>query len=340
MNLLKKLSRVRWLSSLVFLVVLFTITGLINPTFFSYSNIISAFNSSVVFTLLAVGISFVIMTGEIDVSIGSTMGLAAAIAGTIAQRGGSVVEMLIYAVLLGLIVGLVNGVGVAIIKVPSLIFTLGVMGIVRGLVYVYSGGRTVENFAGKFTNLGSKVLFADITIYYAIVIVIVLVGHFVLTRTRNGKNFIAVGDNIGGATLIGIPVVWTKVLSYVLSGVFAAVSGVAFASKYGQVNIVAGVGYEMSAIAACVLGGVSLSGGLGSVLGAAIGAVIMSAISRLLVFIGLSSDFDNTIKGIMLITIVVTDAVMHTRSVEKARRARLAARASGHKEAKAGKDDE
>ena len=110
MNLLKKLSRVRWLSSLVFLVVLFTITGLINPTFFSYSNIISAFNSSVVFTLLAVGISFVIMTGEIDVSIGSTMGLAAAIAGTIAQRGGSVVEMLIYAVLLGLIVGLVNGV--------------------------------------------------------------------------------------------------------------------------------------------------------------------------------------------------------------------------------------
>ncbi len=336
MNLIKRMSRVRWLSSLVFLIVLFSITGIINPTFFSYSNIISAFNSSVVFTLLAVGISFVIMTGEIDVSIGSTMGLAAAIAGTIAQRGGSVAEMLLYAVILGLIVGVINGIGVAIIKVPSLIFTLGIMGIVRGLVYVYSGGRTVENFAGKFTNLGSEVLFADVTVYYAIVIVIVVAGHFIITRTRSGKNFIAVGDNIGGATLIGIPVVWTKVLSYILSGIFAAVSGVAFASKYGQVNIVAGVGYEMSAIAACVLGGVSLSGGLGSVLGAAIGAVIMSAISRLLVFIGLSSDFDNTIKGIMLITIVVTDAVMHTRSVEKARRARLAARASGHKQTKAG----
>ncbi len=340
MNLIKRMSRVRWLSSLVFLIVLFSITGIINPTFFSYSNIVSAFNSSVVFTLLAVGISFVIMTGEIDVSIGSTMGLAAAIAGTIAQRGGSVAEMLLYAVILGLIVGVINGIGVAIIKVPSLIFTLGIMGIVRGLVYVYSGGRTVENFAGKFTNLGSEVLFANITVYYAIVIVIVVAGHFIITRTRNGKNFIAVGDNIGGATLIGIPVVWTKVLAYILSGIFAAVSGVAFASKYGQVNIVAGVGYEMSAIAACVLGGVSLSGGLGSVLGAAIGAVIMSAISRLLVFIGLSSDFDNTIKGIMLITIVVTDAVMHTRSVEKARRARLAARASGHKQTKAGSGDE
>lgn len=340
MSLLKKLSGVRWLSSLVFLIVLFTITGIINPAFFSYSNILSAFNSSVVFTLLAVGISFVIMTGEIDVSIGATMGLAAAIAGSIAQRGGSIVEMLIYAVLLGLAVGIVNGIGVAIIKVPSLIFTLGIMGIVRGLVYVYSGGRTVENFAGDFTNMGSSVLFADITVYYAIVIAIVIIVHVWLTRTRGGKNFIAVGDNIGGATLIGIPVTWTKILSYILSGIFAAVAGVAFASKYGQVNIVAGAGYEMSAIAACVLGGVSLSGGLGSALGAAIGAVIMSAISRLLVFIGLSSDFDNTIKGVMLLTIVVVDALMHTRSVEKARRERLAARASHHVDVKVGSDDE
>ena len=340
MNLLKKLGKVRWLSSLVFLIILFTITGLINPTFFSYSNIISAFNSSVVFTLLAVGISFVIMTGEIDVSIGSTMGLAAAIAGTIAQRGGSIMEMMLYAVILGMAVGIVNGIGVAIIKVPSLIFTLGIMGIVRGLVYVYSGGRTVENFAGDFTNMGSMTLFANITIYYAVVIAVVFAAHFWLTRTRSGKNFIAVGDNIGGATLIGIPVTWTKILAYVLSSIFAAVAGVAFASKYGQVNIVAGTGYEMSAIAACVLGGVSLSGGLGSALGAAIGAVIMSAISRLLVFIGLSSDFDNTIKGVMLLTIVVVDAVMYTRSVENARRARLAARASGSSEVKEGGGNE
>jgi len=340
MNLLKKLSRVRWLSSLVFLIILFTVTGIINPTFFSYENIISAFNSSVVFTLLAAGIAFVIMTGEIDVSIGATMGLSAAIAGTIAQRGGSIAEMLLYAAVLGIAVGLINGVGVAIIKVPSLIFTLGIMGIVRGLVYVYSGGRTVENFAGDFTNLGSKTIFGDITIYYSIVVVVIIAGHFILTRTRSGKNFIAVGDNIGGATLIGIPVVWTKVLAYILSGIFAAVAGVAFASKYGQVNIVAGAGYEMSAIAACVLGGVSLSGGLGSLLGAGIGAVIMSTIGRLLVFIGLSSDYDNTIKGIMLITIVVTDALMHTRSVEKARRARLAARASSHNDVKVDSADE
>ena len=339
MKYLKSLGRIRWLSSLVFLIVLFLITGIINPDFLTYSNIISTFNASVVFTLLAVGISFVIMTGEIDVSVGSTMGLAAAVAGTIAQQDGSWVMMLLYAVLIGLAVGVINGIGVAVLGVPSLIFTLGTTGIVRGLVYVFSGGRTVENFAGEFTNIGSQTLFADITIYYVIVIVVVIAAHLLLTRTRSGKNFIAVGDNVGGATLIGIPVVLTKIVAYILSGIFAAISGVAFASKYGQVNIVAGVGYEMSAIAACVLGGVSLSGGLGNVVGAAIGAVIMSAISRLLVFIGLSSDFDNTIKGIMLITIVVVDALMHRRSVEMARRERLSARASGHN-MKAGMENE
>lgn len=329
MKLVKSFLKIRWLSSLAFLAVMFVITGLVNPEFFSYSNIIECFNSSVVFTLLAVGVAFVIMTGEIDVSIGSTMGLAAAIAGMLAQRGQSWVLMIAYSIVLGLLIGLVNGFGVSVLGVPSLIFTLGTTGIVRGLVYVFSGGKTTENFAGAFTNFGSQTLFGQITIYYTIVLVIVIVTHLLLTQTRSGKYFIAVGDNVGGATLIGIPVTATKIVAYVLCGIFAAISGVAFASKYGQVNIVAGAGYEMSAIAACVLGGISLSGGLGNVAGAAIGAVIMSTISRLLVFIGLSSDFDNTIKGVMLITIVVVDALMQRRSAEAARRERLVARASG-----------
>ena len=118
------------------------------------------------------------------------------------------------------------------------------------------------------------------------------------------------------------------ILIFSLCGIFAGISGIVFASKYGQITIIAGNGYEMSAVAACVLGGISLSGGLGSVLGAAIGGVIMSSISRLLVFLGFSSDYDNTITGIMLIAIVVIDALTQQRSVENARRERLLARAS------------
>ena len=326
MNKVKSLLKARWMSSLIFLLLLFLITGIAEPEFLSYSNIISCFNTATMYTLLAIGIAFVIMTGEIDVSIGSTLGLSAAMTGLIAKQEGSIAVMLLAVVATGAVIGLVNGVGVAYFGVPSLIFTLGTNSVVRGMIYILSDGRTVENFGGSLASYGNLTLFAEITLYYAIAILLVAVAHIVLTKTRKGKYFIAVGDNAGGANLVGISVTGTKLLAYVLCGVFAGLGGFVFASKYGQVMTVAGNGYEMTAIAACVLGGISLSGGLGNMVGAAIGAVIMSSISRLLVFIGLPSTYDNTITGIMLIVIVVIDALTQRRSIEMARRKRLLSR--------------
>ena len=326
MNKVKSLLKARWMSSLIFLLLLFLITGIAEPEFLSYSNIISCFNTATMYTLLAIGIAFVIMTGEIDVPIGSTLGLSAAMTGLIAKQEGSIAVMLLAVVATGAVIGLVNGVGVAYFGVPSLIFTLGTNSVVRGMIYILSDGRTVENFGGSLASYGNLTLFAEITLYYAIAILLVAVAHIVLTKTRKGKYFIAVGDNAGGAILVGISVTGTKLLAYVLCGVFAGLGGFVFASKSGQVMTVAGNGYEMTAIAACVLGGISLSGGLGNMVGAAIGAVIMSSISRLLVFIGLPSTYDNTITGIMLIVIVVVDALTQRRSIEMARRKRLLSR--------------
>ncbi len=326
MNKVKSLFKARWMSSLIFLLLLFLITGIAEPEFLSYTNIISCFNTATMYTLLAIGIAFVIMTGEIDVSIGSTLGLSAAMTGLIAKQDGSIAVMLLAVVATGALIGLINGVGVAYFGVPSLIFTLGTNSVVRGMIYILSDGRTVENFGGSLASYGNLTLFAEITLYYALAIVMVAVAHIVLTKTRKGKYFIAVGDNAGGANLVGISVTGTKLLAYVLCGVFAGLGGFVFASKYGQVMTVAGNGYEMTAIAACVLGGISLSGGLGNMVGAAIGAVIMSSISRLLVFIGLPSTYDNTITGIMLIVIVVVDALTQRRSIEMARRKRLLSR--------------
>ena len=326
MNKVKSLFKARWMSSLIFLLLLFLITGIAEPEFLSYSNIISCFNTATMYTLLAIGIAFVIMTGEIDVSIGSTLGLSAAMTGLIAKQDGSIAVMLLAVVATGAVIGLINGVGVAYFGVPSLIFTLGTNSVVRGLIYILSDGRTVENFGGSLASYGNLTLFAEITLYYALAILLVAAAHIVLTKTKKGKYFIAVGDNAGGANLVGISVTGTKLLAYVLCGVFAGLGGFVFASKYGQVMTVAGNGYEMTAIAACVLGGISLSGGLGNMVGAAIGAVIMSSISRLLVFIGLPSTYDNTITGIMLIVIVVVDALTQRRSIEMARRKRLLSR--------------
>ena len=332
MNKISDLFKARWMSSLIFLLVLFLITGIADPSFLNYSSIITCFNTATMYTLLAVGIAFVIMTGEIDVSIGSTLGITAAMTGLIAQSNGSVASMLAACMATGAVVGLVNGLGVAYFCVPSLIFTLGTNSVIRGLIYILTDGRTVENFGGTIASYGNKTLFAEITVYYAIAVILVAVSHFILTKTRKGKYFIAVGDNAGGANLVGISVLGTKVLAYVLCGVFAGLGGFVFASKYGQVMTVAGNGYEMTAIAACVIGGISLSGGLGNMVGAAIGAVIMSSISRLLVFIGLPATYNNTITGVMLIVIVVLDALTQSRSIEMSRRKRLLSRTAENPE--------
>ena len=232
---MKNLFKARWMTSLIFLIALFVITGIAAPGFLTYDNIVTCFNTATMYTLLAVGIAFVIMTGEIDVSIGATLGLTAGMTGLIAQQDGSIPKMLLLCLATGAAIGLVNGVGVSYFGVPSLIFTLGTNSVVRGLIYIMSGGRTIENFGGAISSYGNKTVFAGVTLYYAIAVVLVAISHLALTKTRKGKYFIAVGDNAGGANLVGISVLGTKILAYVLCGLFAGLGGFVFASKYGQV---------------------------------------------------------------------------------------------------------
>lgn len=332
--MLKKLLKSREMTSIVFIVVLFLGVGIVNPAFLSSRNIMLCFNGGVVYTIMAMGIAFVIMTGEIDVSVGATMGMAAAVSATLIRDGAPWTLAIGAALLIGVAVGLVNGFGVTVIGIPSIIMTLGVNGIVRGLIYVYTGGKWVENLPYEFKAL-SQASLGSITYFYLSALVAMVVIHLVLTRSRRGRYLAAVGDNIGGATLLGIPVTGTKIASFVLCGVAAAVGGVLYVSRVGFVTPTAGSGYEMKVIAACVLGGISLSGGVGSVIGATVGAAIMASISRVLVFLGFSSDYDDTITGILLITIVVCDALLQHRAAEKARRERLSAKTAnaGAKEA-------
>lgn len=327
MTFIKKLTKAREASSFLFLILLFLLVGCINSDFLTANNLIACFNDSVVFTLLAVGMSFAIFIGEIDVSVGANLGFTATVVGCMLRDGHNWAVSFLVGILIGAAIGLINGWGVAILKIPSLIFTLGINGVLRGMIYVYTKGAWVENLPAKFTAYSSKPLVGNLTVYYAVVVLAMIGIHLVLTRTKRGRYFIAVGDNAGGATLVGIPTTQTRVLAYVVCGMFAAVAGILYASRIGFITAIAGNGYEMKAIAACVIGGISLSGGLGSVVGASIGAVIMSSVSRILVFMGFSSDYDNTITGVLLITIVVVDALMQHHAAEKIRRERLTARA-------------
>lgn len=327
MNAVKKVLKAREMTALLFLAALFVVVGIINPAFLADSkNVANCFNDSVVYILIAVAMAFAIFIGEIDVSVGSNLGLVAAVVGTMLQDGKNWFLAFFIGILMGTVVGLINGWGVAVMKIPSLIFTLGTNGILRGMMYLQVGTKQVTDLPVSFKNLSSKSFLGPLTVFFCFVLALVVVIQLLLTRTKRGRYFIAVGDNAGGADLVGIPATRTKVLAYVICGVLAAVAGILFCSRAGQVTSLSGNGYEMKAVAACVLGGISLSGGVGSVVGAAIGAIIMSSISYLLVFMKLSSYYDNVITGIVLLVIVVADALIQHRSAIRNRHARLAAR--------------
>ena len=328
MNLIKKFLKSREITSVLFLVVLYGVVGIINPNFLTATSISACFNSAVVYTLIAMGMAFTVFIGEIDVSVGSTLGMVATVVGCMIRDGSNWMVAFAVGIAIGALVGLFNGWGVSVMKIPSLIFTLGTNGILRGAMYIYTNGAWVENLPKAFKDFSSVSLIGDISVYYCCAIVLVVIVHLLLTKTRKGRNFIAVGDNENGAILVGIPAVKTKILAYVICGMLAAVAGIIFCSRIGFVTSTSGSGYEMKAVAACVLGGISLSGGVGSVIGSSIGALIMASISYLLVFMGFSSNYDNAITGVILLVIVVGDALLQQRAAERNRRARLAARTS------------
>ena len=309
---MKKIFKFRESSSILFLIALFLIVGIVNPKFLSGTNIADCFNDAVVYIIISVGMAFAIFIGEIDVSVGANLGFTATVVGTMLRDGKNWALAFLVGILIGALIGLFNGWGVAVMNIPSLIFTLGTNGVMRGMMYVYSGGSWIENLPQSFKDLYNKKVFGVININLIIVVAAVIVIHLLLRKTK----------------LVGIPTRQTRLMAYVICGVMASVSGIVFTSRIGFVTAISGNGYEMKAVAACVLGGISLSGGVGSVIGAMIGAVIMSSISRLLVFLEIGSTYDNTITGIMLITIVVIDALTQRRAAENNRRARLAARTS------------
>ena len=326
MNQMKKIIESHEMSSFLFLAALIFIVGCVNPDFWQPTSILNCFNDSVVFTLLAVGSAFVILTGEIDVSVGATL----------LRDGTNWMAAILAALAIGAVIGFVNGLGVSVLQIPSLIFTLGVNGVVRGLIYVYTKGAWVENLPAEYTRMSNALIAGQLTAFYAVTILVVIAGHLILTQTKKGKYFIAVGDNAAGATLVGIPASQTKIMAYILSGIFAAAAGMIYTSRIGFITPTAGNSYEMKAIAACVLGGIALTGGQGSLIGASIGAIIMSSISRILVFLGFSSDYDNTITGILLITIVVINTVTQNRAILKNRHHILSARTAADADKKGG----
>lgn len=307
MPLFIRLLKVRELSILIFMILFFFFVGSINHEFIAGDTISLLVKASVILLIMAVGQSFVLFTSNIDVSVGSIMGLSAAVCGVLLTSNIHVGFVIIAVLLVGAIVGLVNGIGVSYLKVPSIIMTLGMLGIIRGVMLIYTEGMWIEDIPNYYKKLSTfKLMGVSLTVW--VTVVILISAHLYLTRTKFGRYFYAVGDNEDGARLVGLPVEKVKVLAFIFSGVSASIAGLVFVMNIGFVPNQTGSGLELQVIAAAVLGGVSLTGGLGSVLGAGVGAVFFTVINNSLVYLKIPAYWNNAISGLLLLLIVVGDS--------------------------------
>jgi AI-2 transport system permease protein len=300
----------RELSILLLLAAYFLIVGSINHGFVTGDSLTLVVKASVILVIMAIGQSFVLFTANIDVSVGSIMGLSAAVCGVLLTSGLNVWVVIIAVLLVGVITGLINGVGVSYLKIPSIIMTLGMLGVIRGFMLIYTEGKWIEDIPNFYKQLsGLKMLWLTLPVWVSLLLL--LLAHVYLTRTRFGRYFYAVGDNVEGARLVGIPVERVKILAFIFSGISASIAGLVFVMNIGFVPNQTGGGIELQVIAAAVLGGVGLTGGLGTVIGAALGSTFFTVIQNSLVYLKVPAYWNDAISGFLLLVIVIGDSKFH-----------------------------
>lgn len=299
------------------LVVLFIFFCIAGTNFAQYSTFISILDSSYYIGFLAIGVTFVIITGGIDLSIGTVCVCCALIGGTLFNKAGLPMALCMIVILvLGILFGMANGLMVSVMGLPAFIATLGMMMITRGLGSIVTATASVtfpqgESAGSWFRNIfkfqGEGLPLAGIPTGFILLVILAIIMSIFLNKTRPGRYILALGSNKEATRLSGVNVVKWETLAYVISGFFAALAGISYAAVYLTIMPGTGNGYELDAIAGVVIGGTSLSGGVGSVSGTLIGVFIMSVLKTGLPFIGLQPHYQLFITGFVLIVAVFAD---------------------------------
>ncbi|SFC35127.1 rhamnose transport system permease protein [Nocardioides terrae] len=266
--------------------------------------------------ILAVGQAVVIITRNVDLSVGSTLGLTAYLTGKvfIASPGMPVVAVFVIGLAFGGLLGLVNGLLVAYGRVPAMVITLGTLYIYRGVFLSWAGSDRVnaDDFPQGFNDLGTASVLSVPVVMLIALAVMAVVGYYLRTA-RGGRELYATGSDPDAATLYGLPVIRRVLVAFVLSGALAGVAGVVYAARYGTVSSGAGSGLELQAVGAAVIGGVAIAGGVGTVWGAALGAVLLITINRALPMVGISDFWQRAVVGALIIAAIVLDRVLAAR---------------------------
>ena len=292
------------------LVVFVLITTAIKPRFLAAQNIKFILIDTTIFALLALGETMVVISKNVDLSIGSILGISAFVSSNLYQQFHHISILLVFTtgIGIGLVFGLINGVLVAFGRVPSLVVTLASLYIIRGIDVLYVGGQQVvaSSLPSNFLSVTSSSL-CPVPIISIVVAIVIFVCSYYLKNYRSGRDLYAIGSSDLAAGLVGIPIAKRVFTSFALSGMIAGLAGVIWASYYGTVDSTAGTGYEFTVVTAVVVGGVAIFGGSGSAVGAAIGALLLNTINSSLYVLGVSAFWDQAISGLLLILAIALD---------------------------------
>lgn len=313
------LQQVLALASLVVLVLFFTFSS---SNFFQFSNIVGILLSTAVIGVLALGSTFVIITGGIDLSVGTVMTLSGVMTGVCITFWGLPVPLgILGGILTGALCGLLSGTAVAKMKIPPFIATLAMMMIAKGLALIISGAKPVyfndaESFAevSQGSVLGWLVPGLDIPNAVVIFFIAAILGYLILSKTILGRYNFALGSNEEATRLSGVNVGFWKIVIYTLTGAFTGLAGVMMASRLNSANPALGAGYELEAIAAVVIGGTSLSGGKGTIIGTVIGALIMSVLTNGLRILSVPQEWQTVVVGFVIILAVYADILRRRKA--------------------------
>ncbi len=278
----------------------------LSPVFLRWTNILNIIRQSSIYGIMAVGMTFVILTGGIDLSVGSILAFSGALAAGMLKADAALPWVILVALAVGAVLGLANGVIITVGRITPFVATLGMMSIARSLTLIYCNGYPISGFRPDFRFIGGGDLLG-IPFPIVVFLVTVILATVILSETRLGRYTFAIGGNEETVRLSGIRTNVYKTIVYVISGITAAMSAVILVSRLNSAEPVAGFGYELDVIAAVVIGGTSLSGGRGTVWGTLVGALLIAVINNGMVLLGISPYFQQLVKGLIILGAVLLD---------------------------------
>ena len=291
------------------------------PLFLTPNNIVNVLLQVTINAIVALGMTVVILTGGIDLSVGSVIGFAGAtMASLMGNNGWGLIPTMLVGLAIGVVVGIINGISIAKFKIQPMIATLATMQIFRGCTYLVCQGRTISGFTAAFKFLGTYRIGGFLPVQIIFMILLYVIMYFVLKYRKVGRFIYSIGGNEEATRLSGVNVVRYKVTAYAISGLMSSIAAIVLCGKLGSATANAGMSYEMDAVASSVIGGVSLLGGFGSVWGTLMGAAVIGIIQNGMNLLNISTYLQQVVTGCVVFIAVFFDALKHNGMLKKSKK--------------------